>query len=97
MNAALAAFESWKIVPRKARTVPVQGRQDHAEAPVRADAVEILEVGKTWPEADADVAEAIDFLEFYGREMLRYGREQPVEKLKGERGKLVYLPLGSGS
>ena len=32
----------------------------------------VYEVAKTWAEADGDTAEAIDFLEFYGREMLRY-------------------------
>ena len=32
----------------------------------------VLEVGKSWGEADADTAEAIDFMEFYAREMLRY-------------------------
>ena len=40
----------------------------------------IYEVAKTWPEADGDTAEAIDFLEFYAREMLRYAeRSTAVE------------------
>jgi 1-pyrroline-5-carboxylate dehydrogenase len=60
------------------------------------NAVMILEVGKSWAEADGDTAEAIDFLEFYGREMLRYGADQPVVKYPGEKGKLVYVPLGVG-
>src|SRR5712692_4327678 len=38
----------------------------------------IYEVGKTWPEADADVAEAIDFCEFYAREALRLSGPQPL-------------------
>ncbi len=42
------------------------------------------------------MAEAIDFLEFYGREMLRYGADHPVVKRPGEKGKLVYIPLGVG-
>ena len=37
----------------------------------------IFEVGKSWAEADADTAEAIDFCEFYGREALRYAGPQP--------------------
>ncbi len=37
-------------------------------------ALEVFEAGKTWREADADVGEAIDFLEYYGREMLRLER-----------------------
>ena len=38
----------------------------------------VFEVGKTWAEADGDTAEAIDFLEFYGREMLRWAGNQPI-------------------
>lgn len=56
----------------------------------------ISEVGKNWLEADADTCEAIDFLEFYGREMLRYAKKQPLTKVKGEINEMVYLPLGVG-
>ena len=56
----------------------------------------ILEAGKTWIEADADTAEAIDFLEFYGREILRYSAEQPVTPVPGEKNSLFYIPLGCG-
>ena len=54
----------------------------------------IHEVGKTWAEADGDTAEAIDFLEFYAREMLRYAGEQPLTKIEGEDNRLEYIPLG---
>jgi 1-pyrroline-5-carboxylate dehydrogenase len=47
-------------------------------------------------EADADTCEAIDFLEFYGREALRYGGKQPIVPAIGEKNELVYLPLGVG-
>ncbi|TKJ42464.1 L-glutamate gamma-semialdehyde dehydrogenase [candidate division LCP-89 bacterium B3_LCP] len=57
----------------------------------------IYEVGKNWLEADADVAEAIDFLEFYGREMMRYGQPQPVIPYPGEENELYYIPLGVGA
>ncbi len=56
----------------------------------------IFEVGKTWAEADGDTAEAIDFLEFYGREMLRYAGTQPITKIEGEDNRLEYIPLGVG-
>jgi len=56
----------------------------------------IHEVAKTWAEADGDTAEAIDFLEFYGREMLRYAGEQPLTKLEGEDNRLEYIPIGVG-
>ena len=45
----------------------------------------VFEVSKTWAEADGDTAEAIDFCEFYGREMLRWGAEQPVTPYPGEK------------
>ena len=54
----------------------------------------IHEVAKTWAEADGDTAEAVDFLEFYGREMLRYAEGQPLVKLEGEDNRMEYVPLG---
>ncbi len=56
----------------------------------------IYEVGKSWAEADGDTAEAIDFCEFYAREMLRYAGEQPLTKIEGEDNRLEYIPLGVG-
>ena len=57
----------------------------------------IHEVAKTWPEADGDTAEAIDFCEFYGREMLRYAEPQPLTRIEGEANNLEYIPLGVGA
>jgi 1-pyrroline-5-carboxylate dehydrogenase len=57
----------------------------------------IHEVGKTWAEADGDTAEAIDFCEFYAREMLRYAEPQPLSQIPGEQNKLEYIPLGVGA
>ena len=57
-------------------------------------AMMILEVGKNYPEADADTAEAIDFMEFYAREALRYGAVQNVYQLPGETDEMIYIPLG---
>lgn len=56
----------------------------------------VYEVGKTWAEADGDTAEAIDFIEFYAREALRYARKQPITPYPGEDNELVYIPLGVG-
>jgi 1-pyrroline-5-carboxylate dehydrogenase len=56
----------------------------------------VHEVAKTWPEADGDTAEAIDFCEFYAREMLRYASEQPLTRVEGEENRLAYIPLGVG-
>jgi 1-pyrroline-5-carboxylate dehydrogenase len=56
----------------------------------------VYEVGKTWPEADADVAEAIDFIEFYARSMARLASPQPLTPVAGEKNHLRYIPLGVG-
>jgi 1-pyrroline-5-carboxylate dehydrogenase len=56
----------------------------------------VYEVGKTWPEADADTAEAIDFLEYYGREMVRLAGPVPLPYTAGEENELRYEPLGAG-
>jgi 1-pyrroline-5-carboxylate dehydrogenase len=57
----------------------------------------IHEVGKSWAEADGDTAEAIDFCEFYAREMLRYGAPHPLTHVQGEENALEYIPLGVGT
>lgn len=56
-----------------------------------------FEVGKNWAEADADVGETIDFLEFYAREAMRLDRATTPIQFPGERNALRYLPLGVGA
>jgi 1-pyrroline-5-carboxylate dehydrogenase len=56
----------------------------------------VFEVGKSWAEADADVAESIDFCEYYAREMLRLDQPAPLVPVPGERNVLRYIPLGIG-
>lgn len=97
VEAAAAAFESWKNVPAKKRAEYLF----KAAALMRKRKFEYCalltyEVGKSWAEADADTAEAIDFLEFYGREMLRLAKPQPLTKIKDEKNELRYIPLGVG-
>jgi len=57
-------------------------------------ALEVLEAGKPWAEADADVTEAIDFCVFYAREMRRLGGFHPNEQVPGESSVTHYLPRG---
>ena len=54
------------------------------------------EAGKPWNEADADTAEAIDFLEYYARQMLQLKDGVPVQSRDGEENKYNYIPLGVG-
>lgn len=56
----------------------------------------VLEGGKPWKEADADTAEAIDFMEYYGRQMLEMGQGKEIESRKTENNRLTYIPLGVG-
>jgi 1-pyrroline-5-carboxylate dehydrogenase len=97
IETAAATFETWKRVSPGDRAAVVFA----AAALVRErrddfNALLILEVGKSWVEADADTAEAIDFLEFYAREALRYANPPPLVPVVGEDNRLAYVPLGVG-
>jgi 1-pyrroline-5-carboxylate dehydrogenase len=97
LDTAEEAFVSWsKVAP-----------QDRAKCLVKAAAILrrkknefsswlVYEAGKNWAEADADTAEAIDFLEYYAREMYRLSEPQPLTRIDGEDNELVYIPLGVG-
>jgi 1-pyrroline-5-carboxylate dehydrogenase len=98
VKAAAAAFESWKEVPAEERAGYLFAAADLLQQRrFYVNAWMIYEVGKSWPEADADTAEAIDFLEFYAREMVRLAEDQPIVKIAGEDNQLVYIPLGVGA
>jgi 1-pyrroline-5-carboxylate dehydrogenase len=98
IEAAWKAFESWKRQPVDVRAgLLVKAARMLRERKHEFSATMVYEVGKTWPEADADTAEAIDFLEFYAREAYRYGGEQPITKIESENNELVYIPLGVGA
>jgi 1-pyrroline-5-carboxylate dehydrogenase len=97
VEAAAKAFETWKRVPAEQRVQCLfRAAQILRERKYEMNALIVYEAGKTWPEADADTAETIDFLEFYGREMLRLAGPQKVVPMKGEKNYLVYIPLGVG-
>ncbi len=98
VEAAHKAFASWRRVPAEQRAECLF----RAAAILRQRKFEVsacicYEVGKTWPEADADTAETIDFCEFYGREMLRLAGPQKVTPYQNERNFLTYIPLGVGA
>jgi RHH-type proline utilization regulon transcriptional repressor/proline dehydrogenase/delta 1-pyrroline-5-carboxylate dehydrogenase len=57
-------------------------------------ALEVRECAKPWPEADADVCEAIDFLEYYAREVIALDPGRPVLQVSGERNELRYVARG---
>ena len=98
MESANRAFESWKRVPAERRVeIIFRAAQIVRERKFEISAWICYEVGKSWVEADADTAETIDFLEYYGREMLRLAGPHAVTPMKGERNFLTYIPLGAGA
>lgn len=97
MQSALKTFETWKFVPAKERAQYLfKAAEIMRKRRMELNAVMILEVGKNWIEADADLCEAVDFLEFYGRQMLELDGERPVTPYPGEDNKAAYIPLGVG-
>ena len=98
VQSAAAAFETWKHVPAEERAGYLFAAADLLKKRrFEFNAWMIYEVGKSWPEADGDTAEAIDFMEFYAREMMRLAQDQPLVKIEGEDNQLVYIPLGVGA
>src|SRR5277367_5955577 len=98
IQAALKAFEIWKHVSVDVRTSLLLGASEIIrERKFEFCAWLTYEVGKNWAEADADVAETIDFLEFYAREALRLSKATTPIQLPGERNELLYIPLGVGA
>ena len=98
MTAALRAFEIWSRTSAEERASLLL----NAASIIRSRKFEFMtwltyEVGKNWAEADADIGETIDFLEFYAREALRLSRATTPIQYPGERDELLYIPLGVGA
>jgi 1-pyrroline-5-carboxylate dehydrogenase len=97
VETAHETFKTWRYTPATTRAeILFRAAASLRERKHEMSAWMIYEVGKTWAEADGDTAEAIDFCEFYAREMLRYASGQPLTKIQGEDNRLEYIPLGVG-
>ncbi|MEO0079636.1 MAG: L-glutamate gamma-semialdehyde dehydrogenase [candidate division WOR-3 bacterium] len=97
LKAARAAFEEWRRIPAIERaSIFFRAARIMRQRRLEFDAAMVLEVGKNWLEADADFAEAVDFLEFYGREAIRYEQPCGVTPYPGEIQEVRYIPLGVG-
>ncbi len=94
---AHAAFERWKRVPVEERVACLYRAADILrKRRYELDAWLSYEIGKTWPEADADIAELIDFCEYYGREALRLGAPQKLTPFRGEKQLSEIYSAGRG-
>jgi 1-pyrroline-5-carboxylate dehydrogenase len=98
VQAASAAFPAWSRTPASERAALLFRAADLIrERKFEFCAWLTLEVGKNWAEADADVGESIDFLEFYGRQALKLDTATTPIQFPGENNQLRYLPLGVGA
>jgi 1-pyrroline-5-carboxylate dehydrogenase len=94
---AYERFGEWKKTSAQYRAdLLFKAAQLARERRFHFNALMVYEVGKSWVEADADTAEAIDFMEYYAREALRYAGKQPIVPIPGEENELRYIPLGVG-
>ncbi|WP_243299511.1 L-glutamate gamma-semialdehyde dehydrogenase [Bacillus litorisediminis] len=97
MKAAVEAFKTWRKTKPEMRAdilfraAAIVRRRKH-----EFSALLVKEAGKPWNEADADTAEAIDFMEYYGRQMISLKDGVPVNSRPGEINRYNYIPLGVG-
>ena len=99
MQAATTAFETWRYTSAEERSrYLLRAAAEMRRRKHEFSATMVMEVGKSWVEADADTAEAIDFMEYYARLIVNIAdssdqlAEYPVEQLD-----LQYIPLGVGA
>jgi 1-pyrroline-5-carboxylate dehydrogenase len=97
LAAAWRCAPEWAAVPADERArvllraAAIMRRRKH-----ELSATMVVEIGKTWPEADGDTAEAIDFLEYYAREAMRWGAPHALTPAEGSESELRYQPIGVG-
>lgn len=97
LDVATAAFERWSRTSPEARArIMLRAAAIIKRRKFEFLAWEVYEGGKPWNEADAQVAEAIDFLEYYAREMLRLKDGVEIYAIPGEESRYFYQPMGVG-
>lgn len=95
LSAAKAAFPAWRDHPPLERAKILCRAAEIARRRIfELSALQTLEVGKQWDQAYNDVAEGIDFLEYYAREMARLSRPRRMGRAPGEHNSLFYQPKG---
>jgi RHH-type proline utilization regulon transcriptional repressor/proline dehydrogenase/delta 1-pyrroline-5-carboxylate dehydrogenase len=93
--AAKKAFPAWRDTsPRDRAEYLLKGATAARKRIFELSAWQVLEIGKQWDQAFADVTEAIDFLEYYAREMIRHGEPQRIGNAPGEINQYFYEPKG---
>lgn len=97
ISAASRAAESWSLTSFSERAMYLfKAASAMRKRKAELMAWQILETGKNWAEADGDVNEAIDFLEFYARSAVELENGQELNPYPGEDNRMIYIPLGVG-
>src|SRR5918995_1821817 len=97
LKTATSTFEYWsKTAPEARARILLRASAIMKRRRFELLAWEVYEGGKPWAEADAQVAEAIDFLEYYAREMLRLKGGVDIYSIAGEESRYFYQPMGVG-
>jgi RHH-type proline utilization regulon transcriptional repressor/proline dehydrogenase/delta 1-pyrroline-5-carboxylate dehydrogenase len=95
VRAAAGASPGWSATPAAQRAAVLTGAAAWMrERRLELAALEVRECAKPWPEADADVCEAIDFLEYYARGALALDAGRELVQAPGERNELHYAARG---
>ncbi|MCA0446939.1 MAG: L-glutamate gamma-semialdehyde dehydrogenase [Bacteroidetes bacterium] len=95
VESASKAFQSWsKTTPEHRAGILLKAASLMKARRHEFSAMMVLEAGKNFAEAEADTAEAIDFMEFYAREVLRYAEPSNLYQMPGEKDEMFYIPIG---
>jgi RHH-type transcriptional regulator, proline utilization regulon repressor / proline dehydrogenase / delta 1-pyrroline-5-carboxylate dehydrogenase len=95
VRTATAGFQRWSQTPATRRAeILVKAAAWMRERRAELAALEVRECAKPWAEADGDVCEAIDFLEFYARGAVALDRGKALFQVPGERNEMRYAPRG---
>jgi RHH-type proline utilization regulon transcriptional repressor/proline dehydrogenase/delta 1-pyrroline-5-carboxylate dehydrogenase len=95
LEAAERGFREWSARSAADRAQALRGAATRLRERRRElAALQVRECAKPWPEADADVCEAIDFLEYYALEAIELGRGRELVQVAGERNTMRYAPRG---
>jgi RHH-type transcriptional regulator, proline utilization regulon repressor / proline dehydrogenase / delta 1-pyrroline-5-carboxylate dehydrogenase len=95
VEAAQRGFAEWGARPVAQRAEALRGAAARLrERRLELAALQVRECAKPWPEADGDVCEAIDFLEYYAHEALELERGRELIQVPGERNRMRYAPRG---
>jgi predicted delta-1-pyrroline-5-carboxylate dehydrogenase group 2 len=94
VDAALRTARPWDAPAEQRAEVLIRAAQWLRERRLEVAALEVREAAKPWPEADADVCEAIDFLEYYARGAVDLAQGAPLLQVPGERNEMHWTPRG---